>query len=76
LTEINARTAALRPTGPERGASAAGDGENMRGKKVALAVIVLMLIAGGAMNHFYVPEMDVADDPQTQVTEAPGTTAK
>ena len=47
----------------------------MRGKKVALAVIVLMLLAGQAVNHYYVPG-DVADDAQTQVTEAAGTTAK
>jgi predicted small lipoprotein YifL len=40
----------------------------MRGKKVALAVIVLMLIAGGAVNILYVPDMEVADDTQTQVT--------
>jgi hypothetical protein len=46
----------------------------MRGKKVALAVIILMLIAGQAVNTFYVPDMDVPDE--AQVTEAPVTTAK
>ena len=48
----------------------------MRGKKVALAVIVLMLVAGTAVNYFYVPEMDVASAAQPQLTQAPGTTAK
>ena len=50
----------------------------MRGKKFALAVIVLMLIAGGAVNFYYVPDMDVADEAQTQtqLTEAPAAAVK
>jgi hypothetical protein len=42
----------------------------MRGKKTALAIIVLLLIAGGIFNH-YMPDYDVTavDDEQTQVTE-------
>lgn len=52
----------------------------MRGKKVALAVIVLMLIAGQAINYF-VPEYDMAglDEPeqaQTQLNDSPGTAVK
>ncbi len=40
----------------------------MRGKKVALAVIVLMLLAGQAFNYF-VPDVDVAGlDDQDQAT--------
>ena len=48
----------------------------MRGKKIALAVIVLMLIAGQAVNTFYVPDMDVADEAQAQLTQAPAPAAK
>jgi hypothetical protein len=41
----------------------------MRGKKTTLAIIVLLLIAGGTFNY-YMPDYDaVADDEQTQVTE-------
>ena len=49
----------------------------MRGKKTALAIIFLMLIAGGALN-VYMPDYDIAaaDDAQTQVTEGAGTTVK
>jgi hypothetical protein len=52
----------------------------MRGKKVALAVIVLMLIAGQALNY-YVPEVDTAglddqDQAQTQLTDSPATAVK
>ncbi len=52
----------------------------MRGKKVALAVIVLMLIAGQAINYF-VPEVDTAalddqDQAQTQLTTTPATNVK
>jgi hypothetical protein len=45
----------------------------MRVKKTALATIVLLLIAGGMLNH-YVPDYHAttADDEQTQVTEGAG----
>jgi len=64
----------------ERGAFAAADGEKMRGKKVALAFVVLMLIAGQAINYF-VPEVDTAalddqDQAQTQLTTTPATNVK
>ena len=40
----------------------------MRGKKLALVVIVLMLVAGQAVNYF-VPEVDMAGlDDQDQAT--------
>jgi len=48
----------------------------MRGKKTALAIIVVMLIAGSLFNH-YMPDYDVvADDEQTQVTDGGGTNVK
>jgi predicted small lipoprotein YifL len=48
----------------------------MRGKKTALAIIVLILIAGGTLN-IYMPDYDVvADDEQTQVTEGAGANVK
>ena len=49
----------------------------MRGKKTALAIITLLLIAGGILNH-YMPDYDVtaADDEQTQVTEGAGANVK
>ena len=49
----------------------------MRGKKTALAIIVVLLIAGGVLNH-YVPDYDVtaADDQQTQVTEGAAANVK
>ncbi len=40
----------------------------MRGKKTALAIIILMLIGGATLNYF-TPDYDVADDDQTQVTD-------
>lgn len=49
----------------------------MRGKKTALAIIVLLLIAGGTLNY-YMPDYDVtaADDEQTQVTEGAAANVK
>ena len=49
----------------------------MRGKKTTLAIIVLLLIAGGMFNH-YMPDYDVTavDDEQTQVTEGAATNVK
>jgi hypothetical protein len=48
----------------------------MRGKKTALAIIVMLLIAGGVLNH-YLPDYDVvADDEQTQVTDGGATNVK
>jgi len=49
----------------------------MRGKKTALAIIVLILIAGGTLN-IYMPDYDVmaADDEQTQVTEGAAANVK
>jgi hypothetical protein len=51
----------------------------MRGKKVAFAVIVCMLMAGGALIH-YVPDMasvtGADQQAQTNLTESPGTTIK
>jgi len=48
----------------------------MRGKKTALAIIFMMLIAGSVLNH-YLPDYDVvADDEQTQVTDGGATNVK
>jgi hypothetical protein len=68
----------LAPNWRMKGAPSAADGDNMRGKKLALAVIVLMLVAGQAINH-YVPDVDYADQDQqaqTQLTDAPATDVK
>jgi hypothetical protein len=78
LTKVNAAGSAI-PQGQrmEKGAALVGPKVNhMRGKKTALAVIVLLLIAGSVFNH-YVPDYDVAaDDEQTQVTDGGGTNVK
>lgn len=51
----------------------------MRGKKVAFAFIVFMLMVGGAL-IYYVPDMDsitgAGQQAQTHLTESPGTTIK
>lgn len=54
--------------------------KDMRGKKVALAVIILMLIAGQALNYV-TPDYDTAaldepDQAQTQLNDSPATAVK
>jgi hypothetical protein len=54
--------------------------KKMRGKKIALAVIVLMLMAGQALNHV-TPDYDAAgldqpDQAQTQLPDSPATAVK
>lgn len=54
--------------------------KNMRGKKLTLAIIVLMLIAGQALNYI-TPNYDTAglDDPDqatTQLNDSPTTAVK
>ena len=52
----------------------------MRGKKAALAIIVLMLLAGGTLNYV-TPDYDTAsldepDQAQTQLNDSPVTAVK
>jgi hypothetical protein len=55
--------------------------KDMRGKKTALAVIILMLIAGQALNYV-TPDMDTAglddqpDQATTQLNDSPATAVK
>ena len=54
--------------------------KDMRGKRTALAVIVLMLLAGQALNYM-TPNYDTAgldepDQAQTQLNDSPATAVK
>jgi hypothetical protein len=77
LTEVNARQVNLPQRYTRKGRPGCGRRCTMRGKKTALAIIVMLLIAGGVFNH-YVPDYDVtaADDEQTQVTEGAAANVK
>jgi hypothetical protein len=77
LTEVKAEQAVLPHGQPIKGTARMQPKCTMRGKKTALAIIVLLLIAGGTLNY-YMPDYDVtaADDEQTQVTEGAAANVK